>query len=212
MFKLFDMNPKVDPFFIDGCGRCKLYKTPECKVHKWPKELALLRQIMLSTGLAEELKWSMPTYVYKKSNLFMIAAFKESCTLSFFKGALLADEHKVLVMPGENSQSARFMKFTSIEQVKKMEPIILSYVQETIELEKAGAKVVFKKADEYEMPIELTDFFKTNKALKQAFEALTPGRKRGYLLHFTSAKQSATRISRIEKCMPAIMQGKGMQD
>ncbi|MBP6431411.1 MAG: YdeI/OmpD-associated family protein [Ferruginibacter sp.] len=206
------MNPKVDHYLIAGCGRCNLYNTPQCKVNNWQKELVALRMIMLECGLTEELKWSMPTYTADGKNVLIVAAFKDFCSINFFKGALLKDEQHILVQPGENSQSAKLLKFTDVKQITKQKVIIKSYVKEAIEIEKQGKKVSFKKITEQKIPEELQTKFDELPAFKAAFNALTPGKQRGYLIHFSQPKQSATRQSRIEKCIPKIFEGKGFND
>lgn len=205
-------NPKVDDYLTDGCGRCSLYKTPQCKVHTWAKELKALRKILLDCGLTEEVKWSQPCYTLNNSNVAMMSCFKDYSFISFFKGSLLKDPKKVLVSPGENSQAARQLRFTAVEQIKELEPVINAYVQEAIDVEKSGLKVAFKKHSEHEIPEELEKRFKQDPELKRAFESLTPGRQRGYYLYFTTPKQSRTRESRIEKYREKILAGKGLND
>lgn len=204
------LNPKVDLYIVDGCGRCPLGGTPDCKVNKWTDILVHLRMIVLECGLAEELKWGVPCYTCDGKNLLIIGAFKEHCSLSFFNGALLKDTEGILVKPGEDSQSTRYLKFTNLKEVKSKKAVIKSYIREAIGLMKSGKKVVLKKIDEYPIPDELELKFKEVPALKTAFRALTPGRQRGYLIHFFSAKQSQTRVARIEKCMQMIFDGRGM--
>ncbi|MEZ4722141.1 MAG: YdeI/OmpD-associated family protein [Flavobacteriales bacterium] len=204
-------NPQIDHYLAEGCGRCPLGGTPQCKVHLWPNELVALRSIALECGLTEELKWSVPCYTYMGNNVLIVSAFKEYCAMSFFKGSLLQDEAHLLHSPGENSQAARLFKFTSVDEINKLESTIKAYVFEAIELEKAGQKVEFKKELE-PIPDELETRFKEFPDLKTAFEALTPGRQRGYILHFSQPKQSATRFSRIDKCIPKIISGKGFYD
>ncbi|MDF2156349.1 YdeI/OmpD-associated family protein [Algoriphagus sp. CAU 1675] len=206
------MNPKVDLYFIEGCGRCKLGGTPQCKVHTWEDELQELRSIILETGLNEELKWSVPCYTFQGKNLLLLAAFKEYCALSFFKGSLLKDEKKLLHQPGENSQATRQFRFTQLGEIQEMESILKAYIQEAKELEKAGLKVDFKEKKALVFPDELLQKFEENPVLKRAFEALTPGRQRAYTLYFSAAKQSKTRASRIEKCIPQIFEGKGLNE
>lgn len=203
---------QVDQYLIDGCGRCKLYKTPQCKVHAWSTELKVLRAIIQDCGLTEELKWSVPCYTFENKNVLILAAFKDYCSVSFFKGALLKDAKKLLSTPGENSQAARQFKFTSVKEIEKLSSNIKAYIKEAIELEKQGKKIEFKQTSEDLMIEELENAFKKNASLKKAFYALTPGRQRGYLLFFYQAKQSTTRTSRIEKCTPAILKGKGLND
>jgi uncharacterized protein YdeI (YjbR/CyaY-like superfamily) len=171
-----------------------------------------LRDIALETGLDEEVKWGFPAYTFKKKNIFMLGSFKEYSSIMFFKGALLSDSEKILVQPTENSNSGRQLRFTNANEIQKLKKTILSYIFEAVELEKSGAKVEAKKTSEYPMPEELELKFKELPELKAAFEKLTPGRQRGYLLHFSQAKQSATRLSRIEKNMEAIFNGKGLNE
>ncbi|MGS2764439.1 YdeI/OmpD-associated family protein [Sinomicrobium sp. M5D2P9] len=205
------MNPKVDNYIAEGCGRCPLGGTPGCKVHDWTEELEQLRTIALDCGLKEELKWGVPCYTFQENNIVIIGAFKEYCALSFFKGALLNDVNGILRKPGENTQSGRIVPFTGVREIVEMKTILKTYIYEAVEVEKAGLKVSFKKNPE-PVPKELQNKFEEFPALKTAFEALTPGRQRGYILHFSGAKQSATRESRIEKCIPKILSGKGLHD
>ncbi len=205
------MNPKVDKYLIDGCMRCPLGATPDCKVNKWPEELAKLRKIVLDCGLTEELKWGVPCYTFQQSNVLILSAFKEYCSLSFFKGALLKDAHRILEKPGENTQAGRLVKFTNVKQIVELELVLKEYIYEAIEAEKAGLKVNTKTNPE-QIPEELQNKFDEIPALKTAFDALTPGRKRAYILHFSAPKQSKTRVSRIEKCMEKILDGKGLND
>ncbi len=206
------MNPKVDVYFTAGCGRCSLVNTPECKVHNWDTELEKLRTIILECGLEEELKWSHPVYTFQKNNIVLIGAFKENCVLSFFKGALLKDTNKVLSKPGENTQVARVVRFTDILKIIEMESVLKKYIYEAVEVEKAGLKVSFKETSEFIIPEEFQNKLNEISELKTAFDALTPGRQRGYILHFSQPKQSKTRAERIEKCMPKILIGKGLND
>lgn len=205
------MNPKVDTYLMDGCGRCSLYQTPDCKVHQWAAILKQLRRIVLDCGLNEAFKWSQPCYTYKNSNVLIVTAFKDYACISFFKGALLQDTHKALVIPGENSQAARQLRFTNVESVIKMETIIKNYIYEVIEVEKAGLKVQFKKQPE-PIPEELLAIFEERPDVEEAFKALTPGRQRGYIIHFSQPKQSKTKMARIEKCIPKILNGEGFHD
>ncbi|NJB72257.1 uncharacterized protein YdeI (YjbR/CyaY-like superfamily) [Saonia flava] len=205
------MNHKVDIYLEEGCGRCSLYRTPECKVHTWQEELKLLRKIVLDCGLQEEYKWSQPCYTYKNGNILLVTAFKEYATIAFFKGSLLKDSHDILTAPGENSQAVRQARFTNVKDIIKIEPILKSYIYEALEVEKSGLKVTFKKNPE-PLPEELEGKFSELPEFKSAFEALTPGRKRGYILHFSQPKQSKTRESRIEKNIERILNGKGFHD
>jgi len=206
------MNSQVDTILAEGCGRCKLVGTPQCRIIIRNSEMKALREIALESGLDEEVKWGFPAYTLKKKNIFMLGSFKEYSSIMFFKGALLSDPEKILVQPTENSNSGRQLRFTNSKEILKAKKSILAYIFEATELEKSGAKVEAKKTSEYPMPDELKSKFKELPELKAAFEKLTPGRQRGYLLHFSQAKQSATRLSRIEKCMEAIFKGKGMNE
>ena len=192
------MNPSVDPFFMN--------------LKVWREELLVLRSLVLECGLTEELKWSAPCYVQGKSNVIIIQGFKEYCALMFFKGALLKDEKGLLRALGQNTQSGRLIPFTSLEQIIEQADVLKAYIHEAIDNEKAGLKVVHKQVSDYPVPEELTDMFLKKPALKKAFEDLTPGRQRAYLLHFSEPKQSATRVTRIERMEDKIMNGKGMTD
>lgn len=182
------------------------------KSKNWKEELTKLRSIVLSCGLTEEVKWYQPCYSFNGTNLIILGSFKEFCTLSFFKGVLLKDETKILEFAGENTQSAKIVKFTNVQEINKLEATLKDYINEMIALEKSGAKVTFKKIEEQKLPEELEEFFNQDKDFENAFKALTPGRQRAYLLHFSSAKQSTTRIARIEKVKPQIFAGKGLND
>ncbi|RAV29313.1 YdeI/OmpD-associated family protein [Sinomicrobium soli] len=192
------MNTKVDTFIS--------------KAGTWQKEFELLRKIALDCQLEEAFKWRHPCYMYKNSNIVLIHGFKEYCALLFFKGALLKDPHNILVQQTENVQAGRQVRFKGIDEIAGKEDILKTYIYEAIEAEKAGVKVPVKKTSEFPFPEELKQKFKEIPELKKAFYALTPGRQRGYLLYFSGAKQAATRISRIEKCTPAILEGKGLND
>jgi uncharacterized protein YdeI (YjbR/CyaY-like superfamily) len=201
----------VEGYFLSGCGRCKLYDTPECKVHTWKNELTTLRHIIReSSHLEEEMKWGMPCYTHNKKNVIMLAAFKEYCSVSFFKGALLQDSEKLLVSPGENSQAVKMFRFNTLDDILKIEDTIKAYIHEAIDLEKQGQKITFKKANEYPVPEEFQRRMDQDSKLKEAFYALTPGRQRAYLLHFGQAKQAATRNKRIDQSIQSILLGKGL--
>src|SRR6202049_2196924 len=191
------MNPKVDVYL----SRAK----------KWQEEFEKLRMIILDCQLTEELKWGKPCYSFQKSNLVIIQGFKEFCALLFCKGALLNDANGILKKPGESTQAARRIPFTNVREIVEMEPILKAYIHEAIEAEKAGLKVNLKKKPE-PVPKELQNKLDQIPALKAAFDALTPGRQRGYILYFSGAKQSKTRESRVEKCMRQILNGKGLND
>lgn len=205
------MNNKIDLYLANGCGRCEFYATSKCKVHDWHEELKLLRKIVLECGLDENLKWGMPCYTIKGKNVVMISAFREFSALNFFKGSLIEDKSNLLSKPGENSQSARFMKFTDVKQIIENESIIREYIQIAAENEKSGKKVEFKKSPE-PIPDELAQKFLDNPEFEEAFFRLTPGRQRGYIIFFSQPKQSVTRTSRIEKCLKNILDGKGIND
>ena len=206
------MNPAVDQFLIDGCGRCKLAATPACKVHKWPMELDLLRALLLESGLTEEIKWGFPTYTLNNKNLIMLSVFKEFCSLQFFNGHLMKDEKSILKKPGENSQTGRRLEYRSPDEVKKQLKTIKAYIKECIDIEKSGIKPAVKVKASFELPEELVAKFKSDQVLEKSFYALTPGRQRAYCLFFSGAKQSQTRISRIEKYERQIKLGKGIND
>ncbi|MBK7763768.1 MAG: DUF1801 domain-containing protein [Bacteroidetes bacterium] len=207
-----ETNYKVDNYLLVGCGRCSLGGTPQCRVHTWQQELNLLRSIFLNCMLVEELKWGVPCYTYNKKNIVIVGALKEYCSIGFFKGALLQDEHKILSKPGENSQSTRIIRFTKVDEIIKLEPIVRAYIFEAIEIENAGLKVALKKAEDHFIPDEFQSKLLELPDLKTAFYKLTPGRQRAYLLHFSAPKQSITRTSRIEKCIPQILSGIGFNE
>ena len=205
-----ELNPLVDKYLIDGCMRCKFGATPRCKVNNWKKELELLRKIVLQTHLKEELKWGAPIYTHNGKNIVSVGALKESANIGFFKGVLLSDPHKILQKQG-NLQSDRILKFTDIAEIEKIKEIIKSYIIEAIAIEESGKKVEFKKNPE-PIPPELIQAFESDPAFKKAFYALTPGRQRGYTIHFSQPKQEQTRIGRIEKCREQIFNGIGLND
>ena len=192
------MNPKVDFFFNNA--------------EKWKKEVLLLRNIVLECHLAEELKWGCPCYTFEKNNIVLIHTFKEYCALLFFKGALMKDSKGILIQQTENVQSARQVRFTNSKQVVKLKGTLKAYIFEAVKIEEAGLKVQLKKPAEFKMAEEFKNKLDKMPALKKAFEALTPGRQRGYLLHFSSAKQAKTREARVEKSIPQIMDGKGLDE
>ncbi|KXH70175.1 MAG: hypothetical protein AM326_01120 [Candidatus Thorarchaeota archaeon SMTZ-45] len=192
------MNPKIDVFLS--------------KAKKWQEEFEKLRMIILDCGLTEELKWGKPCYTFQKSNIVLIHGFKEYCALLFVKGALLKDAKGILIAQSENTQAARQIRFTNVREIDRMEPILKAYIHEAIEVEKAGLKVNFKKTTEYIIPEEFQIKLDDIPALKTAFDALTPGRQRAYILYFSAPKQSKTRESRVEKYMQQILNGKGLND
>jgi uncharacterized protein YdeI (YjbR/CyaY-like superfamily) len=191
-------NPKVDGFIR--------------KAKNWRAEFEKLRAIILGSPLTEELKWGQPCYSLENRNIVLMHGFKEYCALLFFKGALLKDPKGILVQQTENVQAARQIRFTNVREIVEREPTLKAYIEEAIEAEKAGLKVKLKKTSQFAMPEEFQKKLAETPALKTAFAALTPGRQRGYLLYFSAAKQSNTRESRIEKCTPQILKGKGLDD
>lgn len=205
-------NPAIDEYMAKGCGRCDKVGTPECKVNTWRDGLVELRKVVLGTPLTEDRKWGSPCYTYNGQNVVMIGAFKTNFVLSFMKGALLKDEHKLLVAPGENTQSGRVIRFTDAERVVELGPVLKAYILEAIEVEKAGLSVDFKKTEDYSLPIELQQAMDADSALKDAFFALTPGRQRSYIIHISGAKQAKTREARVERCRDKIFEGKGFNE
>ncbi len=202
----------VNEYLVDGCGRCKHHATPQCKVNLWRKELVMLRSIALENGFKEVIKWGMPCYTYNGANVFIISAFKEYCSINFFKGSLLNDAQQLLIKPGENTQGGRQLRFTNLADIKNLEKDIVSFLKEAKNIEESGKKMEKKNLDELPIPLELEIRFKKDTVFKKAFKALTPGRQRGYLIFFSAAKQSNTRISRIEKNIDNILKGKGLNE
>lgn len=199
------MNPKVD-FYFD-------------KAKKWQEEIRKLRTIILGCGLTEELKWGCPCYTFQtglsgrqESNIVLIHVFKEYCAVLFFKGVLLNDANGILVQQTENVQAARQARFTNLAEIAELQPILKAYIYEAVEVEKAGLKVDLKTTAEFTIPVEFQNKLNNIPALKAAFDALTPGRQKGYLLHFSGARQSKTRQARVEKCILQILAGKGLND
>ncbi|MGN7485578.1 YdeI/OmpD-associated family protein [Priestia megaterium] len=192
------MHPKVDEFLT--------------KAKKWKEEYETLRKIVLDCELTEDYKWMNPCYTFEKKNIVLIHGFKEYCALLFPKGALLQDSHSILIQQTENVQGARQIRFTNVQEIAEKEAVLKAYIYEAIEVEKAGLKVKVKKPEELIIPEELQHKFDEIPALKDAFTTLTPGRQRAYILYFSAAKQSKTRASRVEKCIPNILNGKGLND
>jgi len=192
------MNPKVDGLLRNA--------------KKWQEEFEALREIALDSPLTEEVKWGQACYTSDGRNVVLIHGFKEYCALLFFKGALLKDPKGILIQQTERVQSARQIRFTNVREIVEMKPTLKAYIQAAIEVEKAGLKVKLKKTSEFEIPTEFQKKLDENVALKKAFAALTPGRQRGYLFYFSAAKQSKTREARVEKFMPQILKGKGLDD
>lgn len=192
------MNPKVDFFFDEAT--------------KWQKEYEQLRTIILDCGLTEELKWGCPCYTFEERNIVLIHGFKEYCAILFFKGALLNDPDNILIRQTKNVQAARQVRFTSVDEIIKLKPVISAYVYEAIEVEKAGLKVKLKSTEAFSIPEEFQIKLDKSPALKKAFDALTPGRQRAYLFHFSQPKLSKTRAARVEKYLQHILNGKGLND
>jgi uncharacterized protein YdeI (YjbR/CyaY-like superfamily) len=192
------MNPKVDAFISSA--------------DQWRDEFEKLRKIILACDLTEELKWGVPCYTFEGSNIVLIHGFKEYCAILFIKGALLKDALGILITQTENVQAARQIRFTNVEHIEEMDRILKAYIQEAIEVEKAGLKVDFKKTTEYRIPREFQRKLDENEALKTAFNGLTPGRQRAYLLHFSAPKQSKTREARVDKYIQQILDGKGINE
>jgi uncharacterized protein YdeI (YjbR/CyaY-like superfamily) len=191
-------NPKVDFYFNEAS--------------RWQEEFKKLRTIILACGLAEELKWGVPCYTFQKSNIVLIHGFKEYCAILFVKGALLKDAKGILIQQTENVQAGRQIRFTNVREIAKLESTLKAYVQEAIEVEKAGLKVNYKKTSEFIFPEEFISRLEDVPGLQDAFDALTPGRQRAYIFYFSQPKQSKTREARIEKCLPQILSGKGLND
>ena len=193
-----DPNPKVDAYLR--------------RTKKWLEEFEKLRMIILACGLIEELKWGCPCYTFEKRNVVLIHGFKEYCALLFFKGALLKDPNGILIQQTKNVQAARQIRFTNVREIVKLKPFLKAYIKEAIAVEKAGLKVKLKKTSDFKIPEEFQNKLDQMPALKTAFKALTPGRQRAYLFHFSQPKQSRTRQSRVEKYMHQILNGKGLDD
>ena len=191
-------DPKVDAFIANA--------------KKWQEELKKLRAILLDSELTEEFKWSQPCYTFREKNVIVIGGMKESCAFAFFKGVLLKDVHGVLTRPGQHSQSTRWIKFASVREIAEMKSVLKAYIREAIQVEKSGLKVKLKKTSELKIPEEFQIMLDEFPNLKIAFEALTPGRQRAYIYHFSAPKQSKTRASRVRKYMPHILKGKGLLD
>ncbi len=204
------MNPNVDKYLVDGCMRCKYGGTPQCKVLNWTEELETLRQIVLETGLTEEIKWGVPVYTNKGKNIVTVNALKGSANIGFYKGAIMKDSHNILEQQG-TIQSARIIRFTDTERIKKIKEVLKSYVLEAIAIEEKGKKVPTVKNPE-PIPDELLQAFEDDPSFKMAFESLTPGRQRGYIIHFSQPKQASTRKGRIEKHKGQILDGVGLHD
>lgn len=203
--------PSVDHYFLDGCGRCERYATERCSARVWSELLHHLREVMLESGLKEELKWSAPCYTHNGKNVAMIGAFKDNCVISFFKGALIPEDRGILVKPGEYSQESRVVRFRDVSEVVKYREDLLYFLQKAIAIEESGLRIE-ESSKVVELPIEMKERFAEDKTLARAFYALTPGRQRGYIMHIGSAKNASTRISRLNKCEEKILSGKGFME
>jgi uncharacterized protein YdeI (YjbR/CyaY-like superfamily) len=201
----------IEDYFSKGCGRCKRFGTPQCSTKIWTKALADLRRICLKARLTETVKWGHPCYMHAGRNIALIGAFQRDCRLTFMNAALLKDTHGVLEKPGPNTQQASMMRFTDAAQVRQVEPIIKSYLQEALRHAEAGTKAP-KEKSEVILPDELVDALDADPELAEAFHGLTPGRQRSYLINLSSAKTSVTKMSRISKFRPRIMAGKGANE
>lgn len=205
------MTKSADEYFVVGCMRCNLGGTPQCKVHQWIDPLLLLRGIIHETGLKEECKWGVPCYTLNGKNVLMLSAFKDYCFVSFFKGALLSDPDALLSSPGENSQHTKLYKFTTGLEVLDHKENLLSFIQQAINIEKLGLKVETIPNPE-PVPEELLTRMEEIPALKQSFYQLTPGKQRGYKIYISQAKQSISRMKRVDQCIPKILNGEGFHD
>jgi uncharacterized protein YdeI (YjbR/CyaY-like superfamily) len=201
----------VEDYLVDGCGRCKDYRTPQCKVNMWRDVLVRLRAIVLEEGLEETLKWKQPCYLFNGTNLGLVTCFRDRAVFCFLKGALLPDPEDRLVAAGPNSQSGRYFEFRSLADVDEGEAALRTLIREAIKVELEGKKVAFSRTPE-PVPEELQAALDNDPVLAEAFHALTPGRQRSHILHISGAKQSATRANRVEKCRPKILAGKGFLD
>lgn len=204
-------DTSVESWLEDGCGRCELYQTPACKVHRWTEALVALRALVVESGLAEQMKWGSPCYTLAGKNVVMLVAFKEHCALSFFKGALLADPEGLLESAGPNSRHIRQLRFTSVEDVTRRRAQTVALLERAIEAEKAGLKVAADPMPEA-VPTELEERLAADAEVRRAFDALTPGRRRSHILYVGGARQSATRQKRVERCVAEILAGRGFNE
>lgn len=207
------MTPLIqtaDDYLEYGCMRCKWGNTPQCKVHLWKEELIALRHIVLSTGLKEEIKWSVPVYTYLHKNIVTVSALKDSANIGFFKGVLLSDPHQILEQQG-NLQSDRIIRFRDMQRIQELETVLVSYIHEAMMLEEKGAKVVFQKNPE-PIPEDWLMMLEENHELREAFYALTPGRRRSFLIPLSKLKKSETRLRAMKNFVPLILSGRGLHD
>jgi len=201
----------VDAWLAEGCGRCEHFQTPACKVHRWTPALVLLREVLRASGLTEELKWGNPCYTLDGRNVVMLLAFKESCGLSFFKGAAMSDPDGALESAGPSSRFARSLRFGSVEEARSKRAVAEAFVAQAVAMERAGVKVDAPPAAE-PVPDELAERLAADDALRAAFAALTPGRRRSHILHIGGAKQAETRARRVDRCAPEILAGRGFNE
>lgn len=203
-------NTSVESYLAEGCGRCEHYQTPQCKVHLWKEELLALRGILRSSDLEETMKWGSPCYTFDGKNVAMMGSFRDYCSISFFKGVLLEDPEGVLEAPGPNSRHARLLKFRSMDDVERLASQALNFLNQAVEIQKKGLKVDAAEAEP--LPDELEARLLSEDGLWEAYEALTPGRQRSFILHVSGAKNPETRVRRAEKCVPKIWAGKGFNE
>lgn len=206
------LNTIVEQYFLEGCGRCKLHATPLCKVKNWQDELTLFRAILNKTELKEERKWGVPVYTLDGKNVIILSAFKEYAFISFLKGQYIIDSQNILQLKSENTVAERYYIAKNPKQIIDNEALILNFIQQAIEIEKKGLKTTPKKVEDFPIPNELQQAFEEDKVFKNAFQALTSGRKKGYLLHFNGAKSSEAKLRRIKKNYEKILKGKGFQE
>ena len=205
------MNPQVDQYLIRGCMRCPLGDTPQCKVNFWQDELQLLRSLVLTCDLNEEIKWGVPCYTIENKNVLIVSAFKDYAIISFFKGAMMSDPHGLLIQQGPHVQLGRIIKYTDVQEIAAHAEVLKAYILEAIHIELSGIKTPLIKRTE-SIPEELLHSFEEDPPFRDAFQSLTPGRQRGYIIYFSQAKQTATRTQRILKMKDQIFQGIGMHD
>lgn len=205
------MNPLVDRYLIDGCGRCAFYQTPACKVNGWRTELEQLPAIILQSDLTEEIKWGVPCYTSEGKNVLLLSALKAHCIISFFKGVLINDKHFLLHAPGEHSQSDRVMRFNSVQAIEQQQEAILDYIEQCLFIHRSNGQVKLA-ANPEPIPEELAEAFRLDPELASAFYALTPGKQRGYIIYISQPKQSKSRMNRIKKCSSKILIGEGIND
>jgi uncharacterized protein YdeI (YjbR/CyaY-like superfamily) len=204
-------NTSVESYLSEGCGRCARFRTPSCKVHAWAETLVALRALLRATELDETMKWGAPCYTLGGKNVVLLGAFNDACVLSFFKGALLRDERGLLSVPGPNARIGRTLRFAGADEVRSLRAEILGFVAQAIALERAGVKIPRGQVEE-PLPAALAGRLAEDEALRRAFEALTPGRRRSHALYVGAAKGAETQVRRVERCVGAILAGRGFQE